>query len=228
MAHLPQPDPRFLKALRSLEEAVQCQREGRVGEAERLFTRLLKKNPDYFDALHFFGLFRYQQGELNEALKLLTRAVKVHPRSADAYSNLGVTLDALQRPRDALAAYDRALALNPDHVRSLGNRGNALSLLNRHEDAIASDRALLAPDFVDALTNAAPPAGAQAPRRRSPATTGARDQARPRRCAVQSRQRREAAQALRGGAGVLPPGARAATEPPACVQRDGALRARDL
>jgi protein O-GlcNAc transferase len=155
MAHLPQPDPRFLKALRALEEAVQCQRDGRIGEAERLFTRLLKKNPDYFDGLHFFGLFRYQQGELNEALKLLTRAVKIHPRSADAHSNLGITLDALKRPRDALAAYDRALALNADHVQALGNRGNALSLLNRHEDAIASyDRALaLAPSFVEALTN---------------------------------------------------------------------------
>jgi len=155
MAHLPPPDPRFLKALRSLEEAVACQREGRTAEAERLFTRLLKKNPEYFDALHFFGLFRYHQGELNEALKLLTKAIKVHPRSADAHNNLGATLDALKRSRDAVAAYDRALVINPNHVQALGNRGNALSLLNRHEDAIASyDRALaLAPNYVEALTN---------------------------------------------------------------------------
>jgi protein O-GlcNAc transferase len=155
MAHLPPPDPRFLKALRALEEAVQCQREGRVAEAERLFTRLLKKNPDYFDGLHFFGLFRYHQGELNEALKLITKAIKVHPRSADAHNSLGATLDGLKRSRDAVAAYDRALALNPNHVQALGNRGNALSLLNRHEDAIASyDRALaLAPNHVEALTN---------------------------------------------------------------------------
>src|SRR5262245_61699930 len=111
MVQLPPPDPRFLKALRSLEEAVACQRAGRIDEAERLFTRLLKKNPDYFDALHFFGLFRYQQGHLSEALRLLTKATKVHPRSADAHNNLGVTLDALKRPRDALAAYDQALAL---------------------------------------------------------------------------------------------------------------------
>ena len=115
MVQLPQPDPRFLKALRSLEEAVECQRDGRTDEAERLFSRLLKKNPDYFDALHFFGLFRYQQGQLGEALKLLTKATKVHPRSADAHNNLGVVLDALKRSRDAIAAYDRALALNPDH-----------------------------------------------------------------------------------------------------------------
>jgi protein O-GlcNAc transferase len=155
MAHLPPPDPRFLKALRALEEAVQCQREGRTAEAERLFTRLIKKNPDYFDGLHFFGLFRYHQGELNEALRLLTKAIKVHPRSADAHNSLGATLDGLKRSRDAVAAYDRALALNPDHVQALGNRGNALSLLNRHEDAIASyDRALaLAPNHVEALTN---------------------------------------------------------------------------
>ena len=138
MAHLPSPDPRFLKALRALEEAVQCQREGRTAEAERLFTRLVKKNPDYFDGLHFFGLFRYHQGELNEALRLLTKAIKVHPRSADAHNSLGATLDGLKRSRDAIVAYDRALALNPDHVQALGTRGNALSRLNRHEDAIAS------------------------------------------------------------------------------------------
>ena len=157
MAHLPSPDPRFLKALRALEEAVQCQREGRTADAERLFTRLVKKNPDYFDGLHFFGLFRYHQGELNEALRLLTKAIKVHPRSADAHNSLGATLDGLKRSRDAIAAYDRALALNPDHVQALGNRGNALSLLNRHEDAIASyDRALaLAPNHVEAITNRA-------------------------------------------------------------------------
>ena len=83
--HGPSPPPtrEFLKALRALEEAVECQRQGRPAEAERLFTRLLKKNPDYFDGLHFFGLFRYHQGELNEALKLLTKAIKVHPRSAE-------------------------------------------------------------------------------------------------------------------------------------------------
>ena len=155
MAHLPSPDPRFLKALRALEEAVQCQREGRTADAERLFTRLVKKNPDYFDGLHFFGLFRYHQGELNEALRLLTKAIKVHPRSADAHNSLGATLDGLKRSRDAIAAYDRALALNPDHVQALGNRGNALSLLNRHEEAIASyDRALaIKRDHVDALFN---------------------------------------------------------------------------
>ena len=149
------PTREFLKALRALEEAVECQRQGRTAEAERLFTRLLKKNPDYFDGLHFFGLFRYHQGELNEALKLLTKAIKVHPRSADAHNSLGATLDGLKRSRDAVAAYDRALALNPNHVQALGNRGNALSLLNRHEDAIASyDRALaLAPNHVETLTN---------------------------------------------------------------------------
>ena len=114
-----------------------------------------EENPDYFDALHFFGLFRYQQGQLAEALKLLSKAVKIHPRSADAHSNLGVTLDALKRSREAVEAYDRALALNPNHVRALGNRGNALSLLNRHQEAIASyDRALaLAPNDVETLTN---------------------------------------------------------------------------
>jgi hypothetical protein len=45
-------DPRFLKAFRDLEQAVSLQRQGHFAEAEKMYSRVIKKNPEYFDALH--------------------------------------------------------------------------------------------------------------------------------------------------------------------------------
>ena len=71
MRHPSVSDPRFLKAFHNLEEAMTFQRQGLFSEAEKSFARVVKKNPDYFDALHLYGLFKYQRGELNDALNLL-------------------------------------------------------------------------------------------------------------------------------------------------------------
>jgi len=144
-----------LKALRALEEAVQHQQMGRYQEADRLYDRLIRKNPDYFDALNMYASFNYQQGNFVKALELLKRAVKVHPRSVNALNNLGIVLCHLKRPQEAVEAFDRALALDNANVQTLNNRGNALADLNRPEQALASfDQALtLQPNFANAYVN---------------------------------------------------------------------------
>jgi len=138
-------DPRLLKAFRNLEEAVSLQRRRLFDEADKAFARVVKKNPDYFDALHFYGLFKYQQGQFTDALRLVAKATKINPGSANALSSLGVILAHLGRYGEALASFDSALALDPNHLQALSNRSNALNELGRYEDAIeSSDRILKA------------------------------------------------------------------------------------
>ena len=137
------PDPRFTRALRMLEEAVGFQHMGRFAEADKAFARVIKKNPDYFDALNLYGVFKYQQGRPVDALKLLTRAAAINPRSVASLNNLGVVHNALGRPTDALAVFDKALTLEPGNALTLANRGNVLVVLNRPQEALASyDRAI--------------------------------------------------------------------------------------
>jgi protein O-GlcNAc transferase len=151
----PRRDGRFLKALRSLEEAVQAQRLGRNEEADRLYARLIKKNPDYFDALNLYGLFNYHQGKYQAAFNLLKKATAVQPRSVSALSNLGIVLCHLKRPKDALEVFERAATLDPEDANSLNNRGNALLDLKRPQDALTSfDAAIkLQPKFLNAYIN---------------------------------------------------------------------------
>jgi predicted O-linked N-acetylglucosamine transferase (SPINDLY family) len=131
------------------------QQAGRLGEAERLYREVLRRQPRHADALHFLGLVAYQAGHPQAGADLIAQAVAVAPGDADALANLGLALQALGRHEDALASLDRALALRPDNAAALSNRGNALSALGRHDDALAAfERALaLRPDFLEAVYN---------------------------------------------------------------------------
>jgi protein O-GlcNAc transferase len=148
-------NPRFMKAFRVLEEAVQAQLLGRTEEADRLFARLIKKNRDYFDALNLYGVFNYHQGKYQAALDLLKRATAIHPRSISALNNLGIVLCHLKRAEEAFQIFERAVALDPADANSLNNRGNALLDLKRPEAALQSFDAAIKwqPKFLNAYVN---------------------------------------------------------------------------
>jgi tetratricopeptide (TPR) repeat protein len=128
----------------TIGQAVALHQQGRLDEAEKLYTRALKLQRDNFDALHLLGLLNHQRGKTVEAHRLIASALKVNPRSPDALANLGMVLTALKRAPEALAALDRALAIVPGHADALNNRGNVLLDLKRPEEAVAAFDAVLA------------------------------------------------------------------------------------
>ena len=146
----PQPS-----AAPDIPQAIALHRQGRLGEAEQIYSAVLAKDPGQFDALHLLGLARHQQGRAVEALRLIGAALQARPDSPDAMSNYGLALDALERHEEALASFDRAIALNRDHANAHNNRGLTLAALGRGAEALASwDRALAAdPGHVEALHN---------------------------------------------------------------------------
>jgi predicted O-linked N-acetylglucosamine transferase (SPINDLY family) len=141
-----------MKARRALEEAISAQRQGLLTQSDKMYSTVVRKFPDYFDALHFYGLFKYERGQFDDALRLVLKATKINPRSANAFNSLGVILGVMGRHIDALASFNSALALDENHVPALSNRGNSLNELGRHEDAIDSaDRALaINSSYIDA------------------------------------------------------------------------------
>lgn len=139
----------------AIEQAAALFRQGQLDQAEKICTRLLKAQPNLFDALHLLGLVKLYGGKAGAALAHLEAALKVDPNSIQAMSNLAMVLAALNRNADALAMLDKALALAPDDVEAINNRGNVLLKLNRAEEALAAfDRVLaLEPRMLGARAN---------------------------------------------------------------------------
>jgi tetratricopeptide (TPR) repeat protein len=127
-----------------MNEAVMLHRQGRLRDAEKIYTRVLKAAPDHFDALNLLGTIKAQLGRIGEAHRLLSAAVKLNPHAPQAWANLGQVLHQLKQDQDALGCFDKALALAPDDVGVLTNRANALLSLGRHQEALAQFREILA------------------------------------------------------------------------------------
>jgi len=128
----------------ALQEAVTLQHQGRLREAEKIYTRVLKVVPDQFDALNLLGTVKAQRGQAGEAYRLIAAALKINPRAADAWVNLGIVLHALKRDQEALESFDKALGLKPGDADALYERGNTLLALGRAQNALAAFDGVLA------------------------------------------------------------------------------------
>jgi len=107
----------------TLQEAVQHHKAGRLGEAEKLYRRILRERPSHPAANNALGIALKEQGKLGEAAALFQRVANVAPDNAAAHSNLGNVLFEQGQLEKAEACYRRALALRPDMVDALKNLG---------------------------------------------------------------------------------------------------------
>jgi len=128
----------------SFNEAVSLQRQGRLREAEKIYTRVLKAAPDHFDALNLLGTVKAQLGRMGEAHRLFSATVRINPRAAGAWANLGQALLALKRNGEALECLDKARALDGNDAGILYQHANALLSAGRAQEALAEFGAVLA------------------------------------------------------------------------------------
>lgn len=123
-----QPSPLFLDALRHHEA-------GNLGTAERLYRKLVEKEPRNPDAWYLAGYLAIQRRQLTRALSHLDRAVQLRPDFADAQINRGNVLMELGRIEDAVAGFRRAADCAPARPDALAALGMALARLDRPAEA---------------------------------------------------------------------------------------------
>ena len=61
----------------TLQQALALHQQGRLDEAEKLYSRVLKADRNQFDALHLLGMLNHQRGKAGEAFRLLSAALKL-------------------------------------------------------------------------------------------------------------------------------------------------------
>ncbi len=155
--NLPQParTPASSPLQAKFKQGVALHQKGKLADAERIYTEVLKQQPNNFDAMHLLGVIALQTRRTQRGVELISKAIGFNAKRALAHNNLGNGLRDLNRLEDALASYDKAIALKPDFAEAYSNRGNALQELQRPEDALAScDKAIaLKPDDAEANSN---------------------------------------------------------------------------
>jgi protein O-GlcNAc transferase len=113
-------------------------------ESEQVLGEVLRRQPDFFQALHNRAIIRQMLRRHEEALTDLDAVLQFAPAFTQAHITRGNVLLEMQRHSEAAAAFDNALALQPANADCLASKANALiGLLNAKTEGPLLNVALL-------------------------------------------------------------------------------------
>ncbi len=110
-------------------EAVVHHQEGRWSQAEAIYQKILKKEPENPDALHLLGVLSYQTGRNQAAVNLINRAIALKPDLVGAYNNLGNIQREMGQLGQAILSYRQALIYKSDYAEAHYN----LAIANKEQ-----------------------------------------------------------------------------------------------
>lgn len=129
----------FRKKLKRAEEA---QNEGRLEEAEAVYTDYLKSAPDDPDVCFNMGVLCQTRGghkAINEAAEWYHRTITAKTvdcmLKSDAMNNLGILMERADRPDKAQLCYFYALQFHPENSAARLNYANGLRFLGDYDEA---------------------------------------------------------------------------------------------
>ena len=116
----------------------------RYDDAEVEFETATDKNPNLFDAWHYYGLASSSRGDYEKAARMYARAAEVNPNDFQVPMFLAMALASLGRKQDemrvrlgALGTLERHIKLNPHDTRALYFAAQNLYRVGENEKARA-------------------------------------------------------------------------------------------
>lgn len=137
------------------KKATNKHKAGHYREAQSLYKKILKSQPQHIDANYMLGTLYAEQGEINNALKYMFVAEELAPGSQYIKNNLGNVYRMRGDYEAAEKMYNEALVIQPDMIEALNNLAIVHRRLNQASQAISlyKNAISLSPNFVEANFN---------------------------------------------------------------------------
>tara|TARA_A100001015_G_scaffold271308_1_gene324771 strand:- start:152 stop:475 length:324 start_codon:yes stop_codon:yes gene_type:complete len=92
----------------ALQKGIQAHKAGKLQEADRYYTSILKVQPKHPDANHNIGVLAVGRGKVQEALSFFKTALETNPSIAQFWLSCIDALIKLNRIDDAKGFFDKA------------------------------------------------------------------------------------------------------------------------
>lgn len=102
--------------------------------AQKIFAKLLKKNPYFADVYNMMGVIYHSAGQFSDSVKFFEKALKINPKYTEALLNLAVLYNDLGKYQKARALYAKVQAKSREHRGSKMDPFIRAKLANRHAD----------------------------------------------------------------------------------------------
>ena len=110
---------------------------GRENEAIEIFSDLLKKRPDYYEASMILADILNSKQEYKEAVQVYMAALKYRPADYDLYYNLGMTYTMINDFAKAKECYEKAAQINSTLYHARYSLGQLNLLYGDLEEAVS-------------------------------------------------------------------------------------------
>ena len=117
------------------EEAQAAEEVHEIAEAEKLYRRVMKLDPEDPAAAFNLGNLLRAAGRKVDAEKAYRVSIKTDPRFIEAFYNLADLLDDQGRTKEAIGLLRKALDVNPAHADCLFNMAVLMQRLEDHREA---------------------------------------------------------------------------------------------
>ncbi len=99
-------------------KAMHLQNKAQYEPAKVLYHDIIRRDPQYADALFAMGFILLQQDSLEKARRQFDLVTKVEPDNAKAYYNRGLCSEMLDRKAEAASDYEQALTFNKNMAQA--------------------------------------------------------------------------------------------------------------
>src|ERR1039457_5701974 len=136
-----------------LRTAYFLHKKGDLNGAANLYRQLIKKNPNNFDALHYFGVIEAAVGNIEQAKLLMSRSLSAQPHNVRFMENYATVLWQTGDYKSALNVCQQGLRLNNADTSLLYVSAISLFKLSKLQESITQfDKLiLLQPNHIAAL-----------------------------------------------------------------------------
>ena len=143
------------KIKKKFDLALQNHQQNNLKEAEKLYSKILIKEPNHLGAINNLAIIFYTSNNYEKAKNLFRKAIKINPNHADAHYNLGSILGDEKEYQKAIPFYKEVIAINPNYTNAYYNLGLAFQELSEFKKAKECYEKLLEidPDYTDAYNN---------------------------------------------------------------------------
>ena len=121
----------------AIEVGLRHHRAGRFGEAEYVYRKVLKAQPENAHALHLLGLIAYKKGDSASAIQLISEAIHHDPRQRGFFNDLGEVFRTSKQFPKAIQFFQEALKIDPQYAEAHCNLGNAYKETGKPDAAMA-------------------------------------------------------------------------------------------
>jgi len=106
-----------------------------LDNAEEVYLKLLKMQPDHPHATYDLGYIYREKGEYKKALAMYDRALRINPDNIYAHYDRGYIYKKLGKYEKALTEYKEVLKRDPSHKYALWDISEVYDLIGMHEKA---------------------------------------------------------------------------------------------